>query len=47
MKEAWKRQRDGSNTTRLVFQAGALWKGTPARELEPIAIHGLELDTGG
>jgi hypothetical protein len=36
MKEAWKRQRYGSNTnTGFIVQEGALWRGTPARELEP------------
>jgi hypothetical protein len=35
MKEAWKRQRNGSTTTTgFIVQAGALWRGIPARELE-------------
>jgi hypothetical protein len=47
MKEAWKRQRDGSNTsTGFIVQAGAMLRGTPARELEPMATHKLVLDIG-
>jgi hypothetical protein len=45
MKEAWKRQRDSSNTSiGFIAQAGALWRGTPSRELELIATHRLGLD---
>jgi hypothetical protein len=41
MKEAWKRQRDGSNTsTGFIVQAGALWRGTPERE-SPLPHTGL------
>jgi hypothetical protein len=48
MKEAWKRQRDSSNTsTGFTVQAGALWRVTPARELEPTGTHRLGLDIGG
>jgi hypothetical protein len=48
MKEAWKRQRDGLNTnTEFIVQPGALWRGTPVKELEPTATHRLELDIGG
>jgi hypothetical protein len=48
MKEAWQRHRDSSNTSAgFIVQAGALWRGTPARELEPIATHRLGLDIGG
>jgi hypothetical protein len=32
---------------RVIVQAGALRRGTPARELDPIVIHRLGLDTGG
>jgi hypothetical protein len=40
MKEAWKRQRDCSNTsTGFIVQTGALWRGTSAKELEPTASH--------
>jgi hypothetical protein len=39
MKKAWMRQRDNSNTsTEFIVQAGALWRGTPARELELIEM---------
>jgi hypothetical protein len=40
--------RNGSNTsTGFIVQAGALGRETPARKLEPIAIHRLGLDIGG
>jgi hypothetical protein len=45
IKEVWKRQRDGSNTsTGFIVQVRPLWRGTSARELEPIATHRLGLD---
>jgi hypothetical protein len=50
VKEAWKTQRDGSNTsTGFVVHAGALWRGSPERALEPIATHrlGLHMGTSG
>jgi hypothetical protein len=48
MREAWQKERDSPNTsTGFIVQAGALWRGTPARELEPIATHKLGLDIGG
>jgi hypothetical protein len=47
MKETWKRQRDGSKTsTAFVVQAGALWRETPERQLEPTATHKLGLEIG-
>jgi hypothetical protein len=37
-----------SNTsTGFTVQAGALWRATPARKLEPTATHRLRLDIGG
>jgi hypothetical protein len=39
-KEAWKRQRASSNaSTGFVVEEGALWRGTPARELEPTDLE--------
>jgi hypothetical protein len=32
---------------RVTVYAGALWRETTARELEPIAIHRFGLDMGG
>jgi hypothetical protein len=47
MKETWKRQRDGSNaSTEFIVQEGTLWRGTPARELEPPAVYRLGVDIG-
>jgi hypothetical protein len=47
MKEAWKRQKDGSNTsTGFIVQDRALQRGIPARELEPTATYRLGVDTG-
>jgi hypothetical protein len=31
---------------RFIVQAGALWRGTQERELEPTATHRIELDRG-
>jgi hypothetical protein len=48
VKETWKRQRDGSNTsTGFIVQVGALWRGTPPREIEPTATHRLGLVVEG
>jgi hypothetical protein len=44
MKEAWQRQRDGSNTsTGFIVQEGVLWRGSPARE--PTAAYRLGVDS--
>jgi hypothetical protein len=32
---------------RVIVYAGSLWRETTAKELEPIAIHRLELDMEG
>jgi hypothetical protein len=43
MKEAWKRQRDGSKASKgFIVQEGTLWRGIPAKELEPTALTDLE-----
>jgi hypothetical protein len=39
-------ERHSNTSTGFIVQAGALWRETPARELEPTAMHRLGLDTG-
>jgi hypothetical protein len=47
MKEAWKRQREGSNaSTGFIVWEGPLWRRSPARELEPKAADRLGVDIG-
>jgi hypothetical protein len=43
------RQGDGSNasTHRVYCGEAVLWRGSPTRELEPIAAYRLEVDKGG
>jgi hypothetical protein len=42
MKEAGKGQKDSSNaSTRFIVREGAMWRGTPARELESPATYRL------
>jgi hypothetical protein len=46
MKEAWKRQRDSSNTsTGFTVWEGALWRGTPEESWSP-SHYRLEVDIG-
>jgi hypothetical protein len=48
MKEAWKRQIDGSSTSiGFIAREGALQRETPARELEPPATYRFGVDIGG
>jgi hypothetical protein len=47
MKEARKRQRNCLDTcTGFIVQSRALWRGTPARELEPTAAYRLGIHIG-
>jgi hypothetical protein len=47
MKEAWKRQRDGSNTsTWFIVLEGVLQQGTPSRQMESTAAYRLGVDIG-
>jgi hypothetical protein len=46
-KEAGKRHKDSSNTsTGFIVQEGALWRGSPARKLEPTGTYRLGVVIG-
>jgi hypothetical protein len=36
-----------STSEQALFGKENLWRGSPARELKPIAMHGLGVDIGG